>query len=532
MNLLLLFFGTVIALCILMNLLFDKLPLPSLLLFIGIGMCFGENGFLRISFSNYQLSEMVCSIALLFIMFYGGFGTNIRAAKPVMARSFLLSTVGVALTAGLVGGFVRLALGLGWLESLLIGSVISSTDAASVFSVLRTRRLSLRQGTDSLLELESGSNDPVSYMLTLLFLSLMTGEAISVPAMLFRQMAGGVLAGLFIGWATVQVLGRINFHMAQGKTIFLFAAAVIAYALPALAGGNGYLSVYLCGIYVGNSFVPEKRDMVKFFDALTGTAQMLIFFLLGLLVTPLELPEVFLPSLLIFLFMTLVGRPLAVALVLRPFGASRGQIGLVSWAGLRGVASIVFSIYVVLAGVPMHYPLFNLVFVVVLLSLTVQGTLLPAVARRLDMIDAGADVLRTFNDYQEENDAAFFRLTVDEGHPYAGRPVRELGLPPELLIAVVLRQGQPMVTTGDTVLLPGDLLVMAAPAFEDRENLTLHELNIGKKHRWAGRLVRELSPEGELLIIMVKRGGGTIIPDGSTRLLPEDTLVVASPGRH
>ena len=529
MNLLLLFFGTMIALCILMNLLFDKLPIPSLLLFIAIGMCFGENGFLRISFNNYQLSETICSVALLFIMFYGGFGTNIRAARPVVVRSFLLSTVGVVLTAGLVGGFVHLALGLGWLESLLIGSVIASTDAASVFSVLRTRRLSLKQGTDSLLELESGSNDPVSYMLTMLFLSLITGGSLSVPVMLFQQMVYGTLAGLLIGWITVQILGRINFHMAQGKTIFLFAAAIIAYALPSVLGGNGYLSVYLCGIFIGNSFVPEKKDMVKFFDALTGTAQMLIFFLLGLLVTPLELPEVFLPSLLIFLFMTLVGRPLAVFAVLRPFGASWGQMGLVSWAGLRGVASIVFSIYVVLAGVPMQYPLFNLVFMIVLLSLTIQGSLLPAVARRLGMIDSGANVLRTFNDYQEENDVAFFRLTVREGHPYAGKAVRELPIPSELLIAVLLRDGRPILTTGDTVICPGDLLVIAAPAFEDRENLTLHEMNLGKKHRWAGKLVRELSPERDLLIIMVKRSGETIIPSGDTRLLPEDTLVVADP---
>ena len=382
MNQLLLLAGVVIVACILMNRIAAKLPLPSLLLFIGLGMCFGVDGFFKIPFDDYELSEAICSVSLLFVMFYGGFGTNLKTAKPVMGKAFLLSTAGVVMTAALVGAAAHVLLGVGWMEGILIGSVIASTDAASVFNVLRSKQLSLKYNTDSLLELESGSNDPISYMMTILMISLVSGEQISVSGLLLKQILIGAACGFLIGKASVFILNQIDFGMKQGRTIFLFAAVIVGYALPSVAGGNGYLSVYLCGILIGNRFIPDKKEMVHFFDILTEIAQMVIFFLLGLLVTPSQLPEVFVPALLLCLFMLFIGRPVSVLAILKPFGASWQQIGVVSWAGLRGVASIVFSIYVVLSGIPMTYNLFNMVFVIVLLSLAVQGTLLPVVSRK------------------------------------------------------------------------------------------------------------------------------------------------------
>lgn len=176
MNQLLLLAGVVIVACILMNRIAAKLPLPSLLLFIGLGMCFGVDGFFKIPSDDYELSEAICSVSLLFVMFYGGFGTNLKTAKPVMGKAFLLSTAGVVMTAALVGAAAHVLLGVGWMEGILIGSVIASTDAASVFNVLRSKQLSLKYNTDSLLELESGSNDPISYMMTILMISLVSGE--------------------------------------------------------------------------------------------------------------------------------------------------------------------------------------------------------------------------------------------------------------------------------------------------------------------------------------------------------------------
>ena len=213
MNGYLLLMGIVIIICVGLHRFTEKIQIPSLLIFIGLGMCFGINGIFRIDFSNYEASEMICSVCLIFVMFYGGFGTSMREARPVAVQSFLLSTLGVAMTAGLVGVFAHFALGLEWTQSLLIGSVVASTDAASVFNILRSKKLNLKNNTASLLELESGSNDPVSYMLTIVMLSLMSGESISIPLLLFKQIAFGLLCGLLLGKISVWVLNDISIRM-------------------------------------------------------------------------------------------------------------------------------------------------------------------------------------------------------------------------------------------------------------------------------------------------------------------------------
>lgn len=530
MNEYLILIGTVIAICVLLNRFAQRLPIPSLLIFIALGMCFGVNGIVGIPFDDYQISEQICSVCLLFVMFYGGFGTNLKAARPAAAKAVVLSTVGVVATAGLVGIFAHFALKLEWLESFLIGSVIASTDAASVFSVLKTQKLDLKDHTASLLEIESGSNDPFSYMLTVLFVSLLQGESISVPALLANQILVGAAAGLLIGYAAVFFLKKCDFYMEQGKTIFVFAAAALAYALPSVFGGNGYLSVYICGIYMGNAALPDKKDLVHFFDAVTGIAQMMIFFLLGLLVTPSELPETFLPSLLIMLFLTFIARPVAAGILLVPMGSGLRQIGVVSWAGLRGVASIVFAIYAVLGDIGLSCNLFNLVFCIVILSLGIQGTLLPRVSAALDMIDRNQDVRRTFNDYQEDNDVSFVKLHVSAGHRMAGKALKELPLAPDFLAALLLRGKETLVPNGETVVEEGDLLILAAEQFEDRENLSMSEICLDKNSKWAGKSLSEIRlPKGSL-IVLIQREGKTLIPGGSTVLQAGDCLAVARLG--
>ena len=460
-------------------------------------------------------------------MFYGGFGTNIHVAKPVAGRAFFLASVGVFLTAAFVGLFAHYALGLEWMESFLIGSVLSSTDAASVFNILRSQKMALKNHTDSLLELESGSNDPMSYLLTIVMVSLVTGQEVSVPILFLQQMSFGVLGGLLVGWVSVLLLNRFDFSMEQGKTIFVFAAAIIAYALPNAVGGNGYLSVYLCGILMGNRYFPGKRELVHFFDAVTGISQMMIFFLLGLLVTPMELPQVLVPAILIMVFMTVIGRPLAVSAVLLPVRSSLRQIGIVSWAGLRGVASIVFAIYVILHQVNMTFNIFNLVFCVVFLSLGVQGTLLPWVAGKLGMIDQCADIQKTFNDYQEESNISCVKIPVDADSGMAYKKLSKLSLPTGFLIVVIIRGEENIIPNGETEVLPGDLLVAAAREFENRRNLYLYEISIDKGHRWSGKTLKELDTGKGLLVVLVKRYDETIIPDGNTEICMGDTLVLA-----
>ena len=527
MNEALLLMGCVILLCTLMGRYLDRLAVPSLLIFIALGMCFGENGLLRIPFDDYDAANVICSASLIFIMFYGGFGTNLNAARPVVVQSVVLSTLGVAGTAGAVAVFAHLVLGLPWAESFLIGSVISSTDAASVFNILRSKKLALKYHTDSLLEIESGSNDPISYMLTTVAVGIMGGQDVFIPLLLVQQIAIGALGGLLLGKLAIWSLRRGMFPSEQSQTIFVFAVVILSYALPTVLGGNGYLSSYLCGIYMGSTKLPQKRNLVHFFDVVTDVAQVLIFFLLGLLVTPVELPSVLLPALAIMVFLTFLARPAVVSVLMLPFRPSPDQVGVVSWAGLRGVASIVFAIMAVLQGAETRYNLFNLVFCIVLLSISLQGSLLPRVSAKLSMIDHTADVSKTFNDYQEESDIDFIKIHLDKNHPWNGKTLRELPLPSDLLVAMIARKEETIVPNGSTVLLPGDLLVLAARAFEDRENLFLQEIVVEKGHKWVGRSLRQIPTRSDTLIVMIKRGNETIIPGGSTILQAGDTLVIA-----
>ena len=257
--------AVVILGCVLFQRLSGKVGVPALLFFILLGMFFGTDGVVKIPFDNFELAQNVCSVALLFIMFYGGFGTNVRSARPVAAQAVLLSSVGTVLTAGLVGVFCHFVLGVALWESFLIGAVISSTDAASVFSVLRSRHLNLKYHTASLLEVESGSNDPFSYMLTTIVLSVMHGGSSGgqFAAMLAAQIGYGVLFGVVLALAARWVLGRFRFS-AGFDAAFAVAVALLSYVLPEMLGGNGYLSVYLTGMILGNSRIPNKSGVTLF----------------------------------------------------------------------------------------------------------------------------------------------------------------------------------------------------------------------------------------------------------------------------
>lgn len=543
--------GVVLALCIFVNRVTDRLKVPSLLLFIGLGIVFGLI-FRAVgigNFTDYGLGNVVCSICLVFVIFYGGFGTNFKAARPIVPQALLLSFAGTAMTAGLIGCCVYLIFhavpflgGIGWTESMLIGSVISSTDAASVFNILRTRRLNLKYNSSSMLEMESGSNDPVSYMLTVIFVAMLSvqyglsGDQVSagvVVGMIASQIGFGAIAGVAFGLLGILVLKRFSFNMGQGGTLFIVAIALVTYALltmlPGVFSGNGYLAVYICGIMIGNARIPQKRDSVKVFDAITGAAQMMIFFLLGLLATPewLVRPEVLLPAVLIFVAMTFVVRPVVVGGLLAPFRAKARQIGIISWSGLRGVASIVFAIYALgnLGVSTLPYDLFSIVFVLVIISISVQGSLLPLMSRKMDMLDASENVMRTFNDYQDDSEVSFVKVVIGDNHPWANKKLRDCVMPREFLVVLIVRGDEVLVPNGETVVHPGDLLVTAAPEFENNEEFNMFEVYLGKNHEWVGKTVRELRMPHGTLIAMIKRKKQTVIPFGATRLMEQDTLV-------
>ncbi|MDD3411663.1 MAG: potassium/proton antiporter [Eubacteriales bacterium] len=529
MTTILLLSALIILLCVLFNKLSSKIGVPMLLAFILLGMVFGVDGVLRIRFDDFAFAEQVCSFALIFIMFYGGFGTKWSEARPVAVKATLLSTLGVFLTAGLVGLFCRFVLGIELLESLLIGAVISSTDAASVFSIMRSKKLGLRDNTSSLLELESGSNDPSSYMLTLIVLSIMGGRASGgqVAYMVFAQFAYGIGIGAVIALGAVQFFKRFHFGTAGFDMAFLIGVALLAYALPGLVGGNGYLSVYIVGIVLGNSRIPGKKSLVNFFDGVTGLMQMLIFFLLGLLATPSQMPGVLAPALLIALFLTLLGRPLAVFALLAPCRCGWRQMLLISFAGLRGAASIVFAILATVDEAYLQNDVFHIVFCIVLFSILFQGTFIPWVAKKLDMIDTESDVLKTFTDYSDEIDLEFIKLSISADHPWQDKALRELALPPDALIVLVLRGSESLVPNGSTVLRAGDIAVLSAPSFHDETHaIRLLELPITRSSPWIGKTIAEFSPHPDELVMMILRGRHTVIPNGGTVIREKDVLVI------
>lgn len=372
--------------------------------------------------------------------------------------------------------FCYYALYIGLLESLLIGSLISSTDAASVFSILRSKRLNLKYRTASLLEVESGSNDPCSYMLTTIMLGLISGGKISAGAItytVFAQIIYGVAIGALMAGITIFVLKKFQVTTEGFDTILVFAFVLLAYAVPSAVGGNGYLSAYLFGIVLGNADLDNKKSLVHFFDGVTGLMQM-----------------------------------------------------LVSWAGLRGAASIVFAIMARSSGTVFEHDIFHMIFFIVLFSILLQGTLLPYVAKMLHMIDDKEDVLKTFTDYTEEVPVQFIQFTVEENHPWAGSKIKDILLPPETLLVQIQRDEKDVTPNGDTVLVPGDTLILSAKAPGDVDGVRLIEIELDGSHKWVGKSLSRIHLGKGKLVVMIQRGEELIIPNGNTVFAPGDTIVI------
>ena len=528
MALYLLIFSAIVVICIFFNKFSGKFGIPVLLLFLLLGLLCGSqyDGFA----SNWGwVVGNISTLALVFIMFYGGFGTRWKSAKPIAMEAGMLSTLGVALTASFVGLFCHFALGWSWLESFLMGAVISSTDAATVFSILRSRKLGLKNRTAPLLEMESGSNDPMSYMLTTVMLSLFSGgvTAGGVVWQIFSQITFSVAGGLLLASGAVFLLKRISFQNNGFDMLLFIAIALVSYALPDLIGGNGYLSAYIVGIVLGNTEFPARKPLVSFFDAITSLMQIVIFFLLGMLAIPLNLLHSLLPAMIIFVFLTLVARPLAVCGVLAPFNKYPfRQLGLVSFVGLRGAASIVFAINILTSAVALEHDIFSIVFCIVLVSIAFQGSLVPAVARVTGMTDKNEDVMTTFSDFSENEEMCFGAIRITETSRWNRRTIKDLDLTQDCLIALVVRGNTRIVPTGDTLLQAGDEIVLCTRSFQDQSTDILTRHCLSEDSKWAGCRVGDYPKQEGSLLILIQRGDERIIPNGNTILNAGDVLVL------
>lgn len=449
-----------------------KFGVPMLLIFIVLGMLFGSDGIVGIYFDNYELTNQLCSLGLVFIMFYGGFGTNWAKAKPVAVPSMLMSSFGVIITAGLTGLFCHLVIKMSLLEGLLIGTVVASTDAASVFAVLRAQKLNLKGSLASLLEVESGSNDPIAYMLTLVVLAMMKSSGglsfWTAFSMIITQIGFGLIVGFLLAKLAVYILRCSNFEVYGFYTIFVMAIAILSYSFSEFIGGNGYLSVYISGIIIGNSKIPHKKSIFHFFDGISWTMQILLFFILGLLSFPSKIPYITGTSVAISLFMILIARPLATFIILSPFNFSKNEKLFISWVGLRGAASVVFAILAVTYGVNIENDIFHIIFFIALFSVSIQGTLIPKIANLLNLVDTEdrSSVLKTFNDYSGEINTDLLEVNLTKDSKWVNKAIMDANIPEDILIVMIKRNNSIIVPKGSTMIKPGDTLFLSGNNIE------------------------------------------------------------------
>ena len=457
--------GLILLICITSSKVLYRFGVPLLLIFIFLGMIFGV---MVIDFSDFQLTGKIASIALVFIMFYGGFGTNWSMARPKAAPSILMSTLGTIITFFITGVFVYLVFKISFLESLLIGAVVSSTDAASVFAILRSQKLNLEGSLASLLEVESGSNDPVACMLTLIILTLMGGGTVmNLIPLVISQIVIGVMIGTLIAMASIYLIRHANFEIESFYVIFIIAIAIIAYSLSEWMGGNGYLSVYISGIIIGNSKIPHKKTLVHFLDGVSWIMQIILFFILGLLANPLELPKVIGKSVVISLGIIFIARPISVFLVLKKFDFNTKEKLFIAWVGLRGAASIVFAIFALNYGISINNDIYHIIFFIALISVGVQGTLIPIIAKRLELLDNNRPVLKTFNDYVEEKNTKVMEVKIEGSCRLINKSIMDANIPEEILIAMIKREDEIIIPKGASIIKEGDILVVVGNCSEE-----------------------------------------------------------------
>lgn len=445
----------------------NRLGVPALLLFLGIGMLAGSEGPGGIPFDNPGQAQFIGVLALVFILFAGGLETDAKSIRRVAWQGLSLATLGVFLTAALVGAFTTLVLGHSWMEGLLLGAIVSSTDAAAVFSVLRSQSIGLKGDTQPLLEFESGSNDPMAVFLTTAVLGLLTSGEASVWGlipMFLLQMVLGTAFGFGMGRATVWFLNRLRLQSEGLYPVVTLAAVLLTYSATTLLRGNGFLAIYVAGIVMASSDFIHKRSLIRFHDGIAWLMQMIMFLVLGLLVFPSRLAPVAGTAILAAAFLMLVARPVAV-LVSLSFARLRFRQKLfISWVGLRGAVPIVLATFPFLAGLPGADYYFNVVFFTVLTSVLLQGTTI-APAARLLKVKAPLSPRRQYPlEYVPAtgSNSDLVEITIPDTSTVIGRRIMDLRLPPGALIVLVSRGEDFLAPRGATVLERGDRMLVLA----------------------------------------------------------------------
>lgn len=450
----------------------NKFGIPTLLLFLFVGMFFGVDG-VGFQFSNMVLAQFIGMIALCVILFTGGMGTKIHDIKPIWKPGIVLSTFGVFTTAALTGTFIWFLSGQTWtaisfsfITSLLLASTMASTDSASVFAILGSQRMNLKHNLRPMLELESGSNDPMAYLMTIVLVQVAMSSGFNAADIVMEfliQFILGTLLGFGLGKLTVFALNKIKIDLKSLYPIFLLTSAFFVFAFTDLFGGNGYLAVYIAGVIVGNSKLMHRKDVDIFMDGLTWLFQMIMFLCLGLLVNPKEMLTIAPLATLIGLFMIFVGRPVSVFLSLLPFGNKinfKSKI-FVSWVGLRGAVPIIFATYPAVENIEGSDQIFNIVFFITILSLIIQGSTISTFAKKLKLDEpASIDDEPLSVEFSEGVNLATQEFIVSADDLSTGNTLKEMKLPDGALVVVVKRGNTHLVPNGSLEIKEGDRFLM------------------------------------------------------------------------
>lgn len=453
-------FGVLLAVSVLFSRAMERLGVPIVLLFLVVGMLAGSEGIGRIGFDNYGLAYRFGTLALVLILFDGGLNTPVGAIRQSWAPASVLATLGVVLTAGLTACGARL-LGMSWVHALLLGAIVSSTDAAAVFAVLRGSRLRLNRRVGTTLEIESGANDPMAVILTAAMTEVALtnqppswGLALQVP----WQLASGAALGVGFGLLGRVLLHRISLSATGLYPVLTLALALVCYGLTTVLGGSGFLAAYGAGVMLGHGRVPYRSGLARVHDAVAWLCQITMFLVLGLLVYPSDLPGVAGRGLAIGLFMTLVARPLAVFACLATMRYPLREKVYISWVGLRGAVPIILATYPVLRGVPGSVELFNIVFFIVVLNAFVPGATIRAITGRLGLSEAGAPEPAATIEMTSTRalDGEILPFYIDRTLAVRGVPIASVNFPEGCSVVLVVRAGQPIPARGNTVLTEGD----------------------------------------------------------------------------
>lgn len=448
-----------------------RFGVPALLLFLLVGMLFGSDG-IGLQFHNAKIAQFIGMVALSIILFSGGMDTKFKEIRPILSPGIVLSTIGVLLTALFTGLFIWYLSGLSWtnihlplISSLLLASTMSSTDSASVFAILRSQKMNLKHNLRPMLELESGSNDPMAYMLTIVLIQLIQSDnmgAGAIAGLFVIQFLVGAVAGYLLGKLAILILNNINIDNQSFYPILLLAFVFFTFSLTDLFRGNGYLAVYIAGMIIGNNRITNRKEIATFMDGLTWLFQIIMFLMLGLLVNPRDMLEVTVVALLIGVFMIIIGRPLSVFLCLLPFRKIKMKSRLfISWVGLRGAVPIIFATYPVVANIEGSSIIFNIVFFMTIVSLVVQGTTVSYVAKLLHL---STPLEKTGNDFgvelPEEIDTDLSDLTVTQEMVEEADMLKDMNVPKGTLVMIVKRGDKFLIPNGTLKLHVGDKLLL------------------------------------------------------------------------